>query len=111
MKKEYSLRSENNFKLLFTKGRRLDTRLFRIVARRNNLAHSRFAFVASRSIEKRAVLRNQAKRRAKEWVWRHQEFFPVAVDVALVFKKEAIVSPKKTFYEELRKTFAQSQGS
>ncbi len=105
--KQHSIRSEKDFKLLFTKGHRLDSRLFRVSVRKNNLGFPRFAFIVPRAVEKRAVLRNRSRRRAREWIRRQQKTFSAALDIALVFKKEAIVSSKKTFYEELRKIFAQ----
>lgn len=110
MRREYRLRSKKDFKTLFTKGRKTDTRLFRLVIRPNALNHPRFAFVTPRSIEKRAVWRNRARRQAREWIRRNPEFFTKPMDLVLIFKKEAVLATKKLFYEELRQALARALG-
>lgn len=101
MKKVYRLAAEKDFKQLFSKGRRTESSLFRAVARKNNLEFSRFAFVAPKTVEKRAVIRNRLRRRAREWTRKHLGLIPRSLDLALIFKKEAVHAPKKLFYEEL----------
>jgi ribonuclease P protein component len=101
MRRENRLRRPQDFKTLFTKGRRVDSAFFRISARRNFLAHPRFAFIVSGSVEKRAVRRNLVRRRAREWIRKNMESFREPVDLAILFKKEALASTKKRFYEEL----------
>ena len=90
-----------DFKLLFAKGRRFESALFRIVARKNELASSRFAFVAPKLSSGSAVKRNRVRRQAKEWVRKNLPLTPKPVDLAVVFKKEAFASERKKFYEEL----------
>ena len=101
MRRENRLQYPPDFKALFTKGRKIDSVFFRISVRRNLLHRPRFAFIVSKSVEKRAVRRNLARRRAREWIRKNMESFREPVDLAILFKKEALVSSKKRFYEEL----------
>ena len=108
MRRESRLRAPGDLKTLFTKGRKLDSGLFRLTVRRNSLSHSRFVFVASRAVEKRAVRRNRIRRRAREWLRRNFHPLQGQVDLALIFKKEAFASTKQKFYEELSRTIARA---
>lgn len=104
IRKHYRLCGAEEIKLLFTKGKRIESPLFRIIFRENALSHARFLFVTPKAIEKRAVARNRIRRRAREWLY-GSSVPQLSLDVALVFKKDAIKSPRKFFYEELsRKT-------
>ncbi|TSC78854.1 MAG: ribonuclease P [Parcubacteria group bacterium Gr01-1014_33] len=101
MKRIYRLRSKKDFQLLFKAGKRIETPAFRIIVRKNKLLYSRFAFIAAKSAEKRAVKRNMVRRRSREWI---RKFFPltdVSLDVAFIFKKSAWALPRNDFYKEL----------
>jgi len=103
MTKHHRLSSSQDFKILFRKGKRIETRLLRITTLANNLSYARIALIVPRAIEKRAVLRNRLRRRVSEWIRRN--IAPgLALDIAILFKKESISSPRKKIYEELSKT-------
>lgn len=105
MKKIFRLKSEQDFRNLFRGGKKMETRLFRIIAHKNRLGFPRFAFVASKAVDKRAVRRNLLRRRAREWI-RKNLSASLPFDAAIYFKKEAAGATKKEFYEELAKTIA-----
>lgn len=79
--------------------------MFRVVYLPNKNARPRFAFIAPRSIDKRAVLRNLLRRRTREWVRGHLDGLQKPLDVAVIFKKEAVSATRKNFYEELARVF------
>ena len=93
-----------DFRFLFSRGRRVESPLFRLVWIKNDRACSRFAFVASRAVSKRAVIRNGLRRRAREWYRKQGEFFRAPLDLAIIFKKEAVGATRTVLYEELTRT-------
>lgn len=96
---------EKDFQLLFLKGRRRESRFFRLTVLPNTLTFSRFAFIASKNVDKRAVVRNRLRRRSREWMRKNLISFPRGLDIALFFKKDAKNAVKKEFYEDLAKLF------
>ncbi len=92
---------ESDFQALFRLGRKKEYRFFRLIARPNNLAFSRFAFVAPKTVDKRAVVRNRIRRRTREWIRKNLKSSARSLDIALFFKKEAKSATKKEFYEDL----------
>jgi ribonuclease P protein component len=108
MKGKHRLKSQADFLAILRKGFRTESPLFRLLYRPNGLSFARFAFVASRAVDKRAVTRNLLKRRVREWIRTHPEFVFKPYDAALFFKKEAASSPRKKFYEELEAIFRNS---
>lgn len=107
MIKIHRLQSAKDFRLLFRFGHRRESHCFKLSVLPNNLLFSRFAFIASKAVDKRAVMRNRLRRRAREWVRIHVSSFPEPVDIALFFKKEAKRATKKEFYEDLAHIFRQ----
>lgn len=110
MKSNYVLRDPRDFRRLFGQGRRLNAGPFRIFVALNGLAHARFAFLTPRSIDKRAVVRNTLRRRAREWIRAHPNLLCLPFDIAILFKKEACTTPRKKLYEELSRTFSKIYG-
>ncbi|MDP3779426.1 MAG: ribonuclease P protein component [bacterium] len=92
---------EQDFTELFRFGRKKEYRFFRLTLRPHNLAFSRFAFIAPKTVDKRAVVRNRLRRRTREWIRRNIDSLPRSFDVALFFKKEAKSATRKEFYEDL----------
>lgn len=107
--KIYSLMDEVGFRQLFRKGQRFESGFFRLLARKNSIGHSRFAFVTPRSLDKRSSVRNRLRRRAREWV-RKNAVLDKPSDMAVIFKKEALAATKNQFYEELGKIFRRLVG-
>jgi len=61
--RENRLKKEEDFKKVFKKGRGFTNNLFVLKIVKNNLDISRFAFVISKKISKKATVRNRIKRR------------------------------------------------
>lgn len=107
MKKQFRLRDPRDFQAVFKGGRRKEGKMFRVVYLPNRKVYSRFAFIAPRSVDKRAVGRNTLRRRAREWVRGHLDELRKPLDVAVIFKKEASLAARKNFYEELARIFGE----
>jgi len=103
----HRLQSAKDFRTLFRFGRRRESRLFRTTVLPNNLLFCRFAFIAAKTVDKRAVVRNRLRRRAREWIRIHLLPPPQSVDIALFFKKDSKQASKKEFYEDLKSLFGQ----
>lgn len=101
----HRLQSAKDFRLLFRFGRRRESRFLRLSILPNNLLFSRFAFIAPKTVDKRAVVRNRLRRRTREWVRIHAGPPSPPVDIAIFFKKEAKQATKKEFYEDIANVF------
>lgn len=105
MWRNFRLTRKADFKLLFGRGKRVDSPFLRLVYRQNSIGHVRLALITPRSIEKRSVLRNRLRRRTREWMRRRDELLDRPIDVAVIFKRASLGVAKKRFYEELEKIF------
>ena len=65
----------------------------------------RLAFVVSRTVSKRAVIRNTIRRRAREWVRTRVLSSLPSVDIVMIFSKGAAAAPRKELYAELERVF------
>lgn len=101
----HRLQSVKDFRLLFRFGRKKESRFFQLTVLQNNLLFSRFAFITPKSIDKRAVMRNRLRRRAREWVRMHASCPLSSADIAVFLKKDAKQATKKEFYEDLATIF------
>lgn len=97
------LAAAGDFRILFSRGVRIETPLFRLVWRRNNLPRSRFAFVVSKTVAKRAVARNRLRRRTREWYQKQAHRCAASVDLIIIFKREAAQATRASLYEELER--------
>ncbi len=97
----HRLQSAKDFRALFHFGRRKETHLFKLTTLPNNLSFSRFAFIAPKTVDKRAVVRNQLRRQCREWVRTHCSSPLEGLDVVIFFKKNAKEATKKEFYKDL----------
>lgn len=103
--KIHRLQSIKDFRTLFRFGRRQDSLLFKIVTRPNSLSFTRIAFIAPKTVDKRAVVRNRLRRRAREWVRVYAPPPEQSIDIALTFKKGAGDARKDLFYEDIKSLF------
>lgn len=104
MKKVNRLRKSQDLRVLFSRGRRIETPFFRVTVRRNTLSGGRFAFITPKSVDKRATVRNRLRRMASEWIRKSPEVAKTPKDFAILIKKESLSASKEEFYGELRKT-------
>lgn len=105
MIKIHRLQSAKDFRALFRFGRRRESVFFKVTTRPNGVAFSRFAFIAAKSVDKRAVVRNRLRRRCREWVRTHLSPPSISLDVAIFFEKEAKGATQKEFYKDLALLF------
>ena len=101
----HRLQSAKDFRALFRFGRRQESELFKLSTLPNKLSFTRFAFIAPKTVDKRAVARNRLRRRAREWIRTHLSSPAQPLDVAVFFKKEAQAASQKEFYEDLARLF------
>lgn len=103
MKKNQKLGNQD-IRQLLTRGGRVESPLFRMVFRKNNLGFARFLFVISRKAEKHAVKRNRMRRRAREWLRQESGSARMPADIGIIFKKGASAASRRVLYEELKRT-------
>lgn len=94
-----SLAGRKNIARVFRSGKRIQYDCFTLFVIKNSLFHPRFAFIAPIAFDKRAVVRNRVRRRAREYVRKHAELSDMPYDVIFLFKKHAVMQTKKHFYE------------
>lgn len=95
-----SLTKKDDFTRIFRAGKRIQSNCLTLFIKENRFSHSRFAFVAPLSVDKRAVIRNRLRRRAREYVRKRLPYWRNAsVDAILLFKKQAAGMSKRRLYE------------
>lgn len=72
---------------LMHSGKRVSTPQLQLVAKKTNLPTSRFAFVVSTKIDKRATARNRMKRLLREAIYHRLEKIPSGWDMAIFVRK------------------------
>ena len=98
--KKYRLAADKDFTRLFKKGRSFHGNGMSVRLVRNSLSESRFAFVVSVKVSKKAVVRNKLRRRLREMVAKWIPDIKSGYDVAVLTKPQAIGMTS----EELRKS-------
>jgi len=106
LSKTNRLRKERDFENLFKRGKsfKKDFLILRVV--QNNLGDSRFGFIVSQKVSKKAVLRNKIKRRLRDIVGRNIEEIIKGRDVALIvlpgFEKKSFLETKEALENLLK---------
>ena len=95
------MRKKEEFSRLFRYGKRMETPFFTLFIKQNSAGLLRLGVVISKSIDKRAVVRNTLRRRIKEWVRKLTPPPIQAKDIIFLLKKEAVLAPREKIYEEL----------
>lgn len=78
---------------------------FRLMVYKNNLPLSRFGFVISKKIDKRAVVRNRTKRVMRSCI---EEMLPKienGYDMLFILQKNAVSQKREIFFSEIEKLF------
>lgn len=70
----------------------------------NNLSFSRFGFVASKRIDKRAVKRNQIKRMMRQIIQENKDIIKDGNDLLFILKKELTITKKEVITDTVIKT-------
>ncbi len=100
LKKEFRLRKQKDFENVFNKGVYFSEKLLILKAVENSLSFSRFGFVVSKKISKKAVERNRIKRLMSEIIRLSQEKIKPGFDIVFI-SKVGIVGKN---FEEIKET-------
>ncbi len=79
-----SLKKEKDFEKLFKKGKSFKNNFLTLKIVQNNLKESRFGFIISKKVSKKATLRNKIKRRLRSIVWQNIKNIKKGMDIALI---------------------------
>ncbi len=82
--KHYRLTKKKDFEKIFKEGKGLRKEFLAVKVRENQLKESRFGFVVSQKISKKAVVRNKIKRRLREIVRLKINHIKKGFDVVLI---------------------------
>ena len=99
------LTKKPDFEKVKAEGELLSGRFFGILYTPNGLDLSRFGFIVSTRISKKAVLRNRAKRLMREAVRALLPEMKGGFDVLLLAKKETIKASQAQILKEAKKLF------
>jgi len=94
--KENRLKKKKDFDQVFKKGKGFNEKFLFLKIEKNNLKESRFGFVVSQKISKKAVIRNKIKRRLREITKEKILQIKKGIDGVLIVKPGL---EKKTFLE------------
>lgn len=87
--RKYRLTAEKDFNRIFKRGRSVSGKGVGLKVAPNRLEVSRFAFVVSTKISKKAVVRNKLKRQMREVVCEVLEDIKKGMDVVVMARKDA----------------------
>lgn len=84
LKKEFRLRKQKDFENVFKKGVYFSERYLTLKAVKNDLPFSRFGFVVSKKVSKKAVERNRIKRLMSEFIRLSQKEIKLGFDIIFI---------------------------
>lgn len=90
LKKEFRLRKQKDFENVFNKGFYFSNNLLSLKATENDSPISRFGFIVSKKISKKAVERNRVKRLLRESIRLMRENIKIGFDVVFIPKIEIV---------------------
>ncbi|OGZ24068.1 MAG: ribonuclease P protein component [Candidatus Nealsonbacteria bacterium RIFCSPLOWO2_01_FULL_43_32] len=93
------LKKKNDFGRIFKKGRGFEDRVLSLRLAKNNLAVSRFAFVVSLKVVRKAFLRNKIRRRLREAVKANLSKIKTGLDVVFFARPGLAVKNSKEITE------------
>ncbi len=105
LKKAYRITKNKDFqRILKNRGNFLNNPFFLIKFIKNNKKNSRFGFVVSAKVSKKAVSRNLLKRRMREIIRLNLTRISPGYDIVFILKKDALVLK----YSDLKKNVLNS---
>lgn len=72
----------------------------------NHLYSNRYAFIVSKKVDKRAVVRNRVKRVFRSVLEEHNQDLPQGYDFIFILKKPALLQKRESFWSAMNKNFA-----
>jgi len=103
--KLYRLRKERDFKILVQQGKSFFLKELGLKYLKNNLDYSRFGFVVSTKIDKRATVRNKIKRRLREIIYQNLKKIKLGFDILILTRPEIKKLDFRQIKEILEKIF------
>ena len=107
--KENRLNKKKDFQKVFKKGKGIKENLLTFKWTPNNLKVSRFSFIVSKKISKKAVLRNKIKRRLREKVKTELPRFKKGIDGVIIVNPEAAKKKSQEMIGSLNKIFSRAK--
>lgn len=103
--RKYRLTAEKDFNRIFKRGRSVSGKGLGLKVAPNRLEVSRFAFVVSTKVSKKAIVRNRLKRQMREIVHEIVKDLRQGRDVVVMARKESVDMEFGAMKESLRKAF------
>ncbi len=100
---------KKDFQKVFKKGKGIKENFLTFKWAVNNLKVSRFGFVVSRKVSKKATLRNKIKRKLREKVRAELPRLKVGIDGAVIVNPGAAKAESQTIAESLKKIFSRAR--
>jgi len=107
--KAYRLKKDEDFRQVASGGRYSYTIYFTLKYKPNKLEFSRFGFVISTKIDKRATVRNRLKRQIREIIRLKLAKIPQGYDIMLVPKKTTLTLSYQELDHQLGTLFGQAR--
>lgn len=98
--RKLKLLNAEHYKNVFSKSQRFGNKSFTVLARENNLGHSRLGLAISKKSAKRAVDRNRIKRIFRESFRLHQHSLP-NVDIIAMCKPSVLSLNKQEMHKQI----------
>lgn len=99
--KKYRLTKRNDFKSIFSTGKRSFNKLFSIRYKLNNLDNPRIAVVVSNKVSKKAVVRNRLKRQVRSIIVEFLPKFKQNFDIIINILSPSVDKEYNIIQEEL----------
>lgn len=84
-------------------GPTLNSELFSLKISKNSLSRSRFGFIVSKKIDKRATVRNSLKRKMRSCLEENFKLIKPGYDMLFVIKKKALEKSREEVCQEVTK--------
>ncbi len=87
------------------KKKTITTPYFSAVFAKNNLSHNRLAFIVSKKVDQKAVVRNRIRRQFRSCIEVSFDTLPKGYDLRFFLKKQAVNVPREALCESLNNLF------
>lgn len=107
--KQYRLKKNKDFDLLFKKGKYVSNGLFFLVFKKNKLKNSRFGFIIGKKISKKAITRNKIRRKISEIIRMMMDNVKAGFDIVVGVKPDIIDKDYQEIKKELEGLFKKAK--
>lgn len=107
--KQYRLRKDDDFELIFRKGKAFKIDFLFLKLRENNLGFSRFGFIIGKKISKKSTVRNRIKRKLKENIRRRINKIKPGFDVVVGAGPEIVGKDYKDIDQTVEQLFKKAK--